>query len=66
MSAQEKAKRFLSFDLDGTLVDLAFTDLVWHQGIPELYAQKASMELVQARELVLQEYRKVGDGALEW
>ena len=65
-NSQKKAKRLFSFDLDGTLVDLAFTDLVWHQGIPELYAQKAGMDLVQARELVLQEYRKVGDGALEW
>ena len=66
MSSQEKAKRLLSFDLDGTLVDLAFTDLVWHQGIPELYAQKTGTDFPQARELVLQEYRKVGDGALEW
>jgi HAD superfamily hydrolase (TIGR01549 family) len=66
MSPQENVSRYLSFDLDGTLVDLAFTDLVWHQGIPELYAQKASIDLAQARELVLQEYRRVGDGALEW
>lgn len=66
MSTQEKVKRLLSFDLDGTLVDLAFTDLVWHEGIPVLYAQKTGVDLAQARELVLQEYRKVGDGALEW
>ena len=66
LDSQKKTKRFLSFDLDGTLVDLAFTDLVWHQGIPELYARKTGMDLAQARELVLQEYRKVGDGALEW
>jgi HAD superfamily hydrolase (TIGR01549 family) len=66
LDSQKKAKRFLSFDLDGTLVDLAYTDMVWHQGIPELYAQKTGMDLAQARELVLQEYRKVGDGGLEW
>jgi HAD superfamily hydrolase (TIGR01549 family) len=66
VNSQKKAQRLLSFDLDGTLVDLAFTDLVWHQGIPELYAQKTGVDLAQARELVLQEYRKVGDGALEW
>jgi HAD superfamily hydrolase (TIGR01549 family) len=66
VSPQQNAKRPLSFDLDGTLVDLAFTDLVWHQGIPELYAQKKGVDLAQAQELVLQEYRKLGDGALEW
>jgi FMN phosphatase YigB (HAD superfamily) len=63
INAQKQAKRLISFDLDGTLVDLAFTDLVWHQGIPELYAQKAGIDLAQAREQVLLEYRKVGDGA---
>ena len=66
INSQKQAKKLLSFDLDGTLVDLAFTDLVWHQGIPELYAQKTGIDLAQAREQVLLEYQKVGDGALEW
>ena len=59
-------KQYISFDLDGTLVELGFTDLVWHQGIPELYAQKEGVGLSEAQKLVLAEYRKVGDGALEW
>jgi HAD superfamily hydrolase (TIGR01549 family) len=66
VSLRKKSKPFCSFDLDGTLVDLAFTDLVWHCGIPELFARKVGMDLSQAREMVLQEYRRVGDGALEW
>jgi HAD superfamily hydrolase (TIGR01549 family) len=39
---------------------------VWHRGIPELFAQKEGLDLSLAKELILQEYGKVGDGALQW
>lgn len=66
MGAKERRIGYISFDLDGTLVDSEFTELVWHQGIPEFYAQREGLDLSKAQELVLREYRKMGDGVLEW
>ena len=56
----------ISFDLDGTLVTEDFTQTVWHQGIPELYAKHNGCDLDRARELVIEQYSSVGDDALEW
>ena len=58
--------KIISFDLDGTLVTDAFTQVVWHQGIPQLYAEKCGCTLRDAQEFIVQEYNKVGDTALEW
>ena len=56
----------ISFDLDGTLVTDEFSQVVWHQGIPELYAKENTCTLEEAKSLILNEYAKIGDGALEW
>lgn len=58
--------KIISFDLDGTLVTDAFTQVIWHQGIPELYAEKYGCSLRDAQDFILKEYNKVGDTALEW
>ena len=58
--------KIISFDMDGTLVDAEFTDWVWSHGIPKLYAQKAGLSFEKAKAFVTQEYRKVGEGAIEW
>ena len=56
----------ISFDLDGTLVTDEFSRTVWHQGIPELYAKQYACDFHRAQELIVREYGKVGDDALEW
>lgn len=58
--------RLVSFDMDGTLIAPEFTDWVWGDGIPKLYAEKQGLSLEEAKVQVEQEYRKVGDGAIEW
>jgi HAD superfamily hydrolase (TIGR01549 family) len=58
--------KIISFDMDGTLVDAEFTDWVWGHGIPTLYAKKAGLSFEGAKAFVVQEYLKVGEGAIEW
>ncbi len=58
--------KIISFDLDGTLVDSEFTELVWTYGIPKLYAERKAMEFEEAKRRVLEEYRKVGDADPRW
>ena len=58
--------KIISFDLDGTLVTDVFSQVVWHQGIPQLYAEKCGCSLRDAQHYILKEYNKVGDTQLEW
>jgi len=58
--------QFISFDLDGTLVELDFSEWVWGMGISELFAKKNGMSLDTAKKIVEGEYLKVSDGSMEW
>ena len=58
--------KIISFDMDGTLVDSEFTDWVWLHGIPTLYAEKVRVPFEEAKHFVVEEYLKVGEGAIEW
>lgn len=58
--------KIISFDMDGTLVDQEFTDWVWGHGVPTLYAEKVGLPFEEAKALVVKEYLKVGEGAVEW
>jgi putative hydrolase of the HAD superfamily len=58
--------KIISFDMDGTLIAPEFTDWVWLHGIPTLYAEKFRIPFEEAKAFVEREYRKVGEGAIEW
>ena len=52
--------KVLSFDLCGTLVDCAFADCVWKEGVPSLYADRYGIPFERAKQKVIAEYEKVG------
>jgi len=63
---QMKQVAFISFDAEGTLVTPDFSQTIWHEAIPALYAQKKGLDLAQAKERIVEEYGRVGDQRLEW
>jgi FMN phosphatase YigB (HAD superfamily) len=58
--------KVVSFDLEGTLATPEFSNAVWHEGIPLLYAQKHDIDLDTARHLVFDKYNAIGDRNAEW
>jgi len=58
--------KVISFDAEGTLVTPDFSEAIWHEAIPALYAQRNCIELARAKRIVREEYDKVGDQRLEW
>jgi len=58
--------RILSFDLEGTLVDTVFSQLVWEVGLPDLYAEEMGIDHEAAVKKVMQEYSEIGPERIEW
>jgi len=56
----------VSFDMEGTIVDPSFSNLIWETDIPRLYAEQHGVDFEAARDHVLAEYRQVGDERPEW
>ena len=58
--------KVVSFDADGTLVTPNFSQAVWYEGVPALYASKNGISLREARAFIEKEYQVVGDRRIEW
>jgi FMN phosphatase YigB (HAD superfamily) len=56
----------VSFDAEGTLVTPDFSETIWHEAIPALYAQKQGLDFAQAKRRIVEEYGRIGDQRLEW
>jgi putative hydrolase of the HAD superfamily len=56
----------ISFDMNGTITQGRFVDLVWHEGLPALYARSRGLPLEAAKEAVSREYDKVGEQRTDW
>jgi len=59
-------KKVISFDLDGTLVDAVYGEMVWNHGIPTEYARTHGMSFEEAKAFIRGEYLSVGDGNILW
>jgi len=58
--------KVISFDADGTLVTPDFSQAVWYEGVPTLYANKNGISFEEAKAFIEREYRVVGDLRTEW
>jgi FMN phosphatase YigB (HAD superfamily) len=58
--------KVVSFDADGTLVTPDFSQAVWYEGVPSLYARKNGISFQEAKAFIEKEYRVVGDQRIEW
>jgi putative hydrolase of the HAD superfamily len=58
--------KVVSFDAEGTLVTPDFSQAIWHESIPALYAKKHGLGIEQAKRTIFNKYAEVGDQRLEW
>jgi len=64
--SQMKEIKVISFDAEGTVVTPDFSQAIWHEAIPAIYARKKGFDLAQAKKCIYEEYSKIGDHKLEW
>ncbi len=51
-------KPIAMFDMDGTLLDLAFDDFIWNECLPERHAQVHQCTLEQSKQTLFQFYQQ--------
>jgi FMN phosphatase YigB (HAD superfamily) len=61
-----KQIELISFDAEGTLVTPDFSETIWREAIPALYAEKQGIDFAHAQKRITDEYGKIGDQRLEW
>jgi putative hydrolase of the HAD superfamily len=58
--------KVVSFDVDGTLVLPDFNDFIWFEVLPQLYAEKKSLNIKKAKDEVFKEYNRIGADDCRW
>lgn len=58
--------KVVSLDFAGTLIDKEYIDYFWLELIPEKYAEKYGLNVIEAKKLIYQEYERVGENEIEW
>ncbi|MFP3950743.1 MAG: HAD family hydrolase [Candidatus Bathyarchaeia archaeon] len=58
--------RTISFDMEGTLITHSFSNYIWEEAIPMLYAEVNDLPLKVAKSLIFEEYDAVGEEDLLW
>ncbi len=58
--------KIISFDLEGTLATPEFSQAVWYEGIPSLYAALHNIDFGDAKAIIHKKYLEVGNQKKEW
>lgn len=58
--------KIISFDLDGTLTQPDFGDLVWLDGLPKAYANENKIPISLAKKQLIKAYDTIGKTKREW
>lgn len=56
----------VSFDMDGTLITEDFSNTVWGDGLPSMYAEEYEMNIEDARRETIDEIRALGNRDMRW